>query len=164
MCIFLLAAGAAATDATATDDDTIAEVSSDDGSDFSEDDDSNSNNNNNNADKQTLVSPVEKLAAAGDHLDPDPDDEASGGIELMDDPDIRNAVEDFDSRNWTMDQLEVSCQTLLEECYASEDRRRRLLSAGMLRKLVELYPSALRWVMVDIGGCSGFCLCRRVFE
>lgn len=136
-CVFLLAAGAAATDATATDEDTIAEVSSDDGSDFSEDDD---NNSSNKADKQTPVPPVEKPAAAGD-----PDDEASGGIELMDDPDIRNAVEDFDSRNWTMDQLEVSCQTLLEECYASEDRRRRLLSAGMLRKLVELYPSALRW-------------------
>lgn len=62
----------------------------------------------------------------------------------MDDTDIRHAVEDFDSTNWTMDQLEVSCQTLLEECYASEDRRRRLLSAGMLRKLVETYPSALR--------------------
>lgn len=79
------------------------------------------------------------------HLDPaETEDELSDGIDLIDDPDIRNAVEDFDSRNWTMDQLEVSCQTLLEECYASEDRRRRLLSAGMLRKLVEIYPSALR--------------------
>ncbi len=73
------------------------------------------------------------------------DDEPSDGMDLIDDPEIRNAVEDFDSRNWTMEQLEVSCQTLLEECYASEDRRRRLLSAGMLRKLVEIYPSALRW-------------------
>ncbi|CAM9250431.1 unnamed protein product [Ectocarpus fasciculatus] len=73
------------------------------------------------------------------------DDESCDGLDLIDDPDIRNAVEDFDSRNWTMDQLEVSCQTLLEECYASEDRRRRLLSAGMLRKLVEIYPSALRY-------------------
>ncbi|CAM9105103.1 unnamed protein product [Ectocarpus sp. 13 AM-2016] len=73
------------------------------------------------------------------------EDESCDGLDLIDDPDIRNAVEDFDSRNWTMDQLEVSCQTLLEECYASEDRRRRLLSAGMLRKLVEIYPSALRY-------------------
>lgn len=72
------------------------------------------------------------------------ENEPSDGIDLIDDPEIRNAVEDFDSRNWTMDQLEVSCQTLLEECYSSEDRRRRLLSAGMLRKLVEIYPSALR--------------------
>lgn len=88
-------------------------------------------------------------AAATGRLDPgDPDDEPSDGIDLIDDPEIRNAVEDFDSRNWTMDQLEVSCQTLLEECYASEDRRRRMLSAGMLRKLVETYPSALRWTTV----------------
>lgn len=84
-------------------------------------------------------------ATAAARLDPgDTDDEPSDEIDLIDDPDIRNAVEDFDSRNWTMDQLEVSCQTLLEECYASKDRRRRLLSAGMLRKLVETYPSALR--------------------
>lgn len=157
MYVFLLAVGAAATDASATDEDTIAEISSDDGSDFSEDD---GNNSSDNVDKQAPAPPVEKPAAAGGHLDPDPDDEASGGIELMDDPDIRNAVEDFDSRNWTMDQLEVSCQTLLEECYASEDRRRRLLSAGMLRKLVELYPSALRWVG-DVGcvGCSDLWSC-----
>lgn len=83
--------------------------------------------------------------AAAARLDPgEAEDEPSDGIDLVDDPDIRNAIEDFDSRNWTMDQLEVSCQTLLEECYASEERRRRLLSAGMLRKLVEIYPSALR--------------------
>ena len=140
------AVGAAATDATATDEDDIAEVSTDDDSDFSEDDDNDNNNH-----KKTSASPAEKPAAAGDRLDSDPDDEGSGGIGLIDDPDIRNAVEDFDSRNWRMDQLEVSCQTLLEECYSSEDRRRRMLSAGMLRKLVEIYPSALRWVMVGIG-------------
>ncbi|CAM9322764.1 unnamed protein product [Ectocarpus sp. 4 AP-2014] len=85
-------------------------------------------------------------AAAASRRDPgENEDESCDGLDLIDDPDIRNAVEDFDSRNWTMDQLEVSCQTLLEECYASEDRRRRLLSAGMLRKLVEIYPSALRY-------------------
>lgn len=85
-------------------------------------------------------------AASVGRVDPgETDDEPSDAIDLIDDPEIRNAVEDFDSRNWTMEQLEVSCQTLLEECYASEDRRRRLLSAGMLRKLVEIYPSARRW-------------------
>eukprot|EP00752_Nemacystus_decipiens_P010681 g9512.t1 len=47
-----------------------------------------------------------KAAAAG--LDPgEGEDEPSDGIDLIDDPDIRNAVEDFDSRNWTMDQLEA---------------------------------------------------------
>lgn len=63
----------------------------------------------------------------------------------MGDKDIKNAVEDFDSSNWTLDQLEVSCQTLLEECYTSDDRRRRILSAGMLLKLIETYPSANRY-------------------
>lgn len=72
------------------------------------------------------------------------DEDSSNGIDLVDDTDIRNAVEDFDSTNWTMEQLEVSCQTLLEESCASEDRRRRMLSAGMLRKLVQIYPTALR--------------------
>lgn len=99
--------------------------------------------------KRTQAQKDAAAAAAAARLDPgDTEDEPSDGIDIIDDPEIRNAVEDFDSRNWTMDQLEVSCQTLLEECYASEDRRRRLLSAGMLRKLVEIYPSALRWMTV----------------
>lgn len=94
---------------------------------------------------QSQAQEAADASAAAARLDPgEAEDEPSDGIDLIDDPDIRNAVEDFDSRNWTMDQLEISCQTLLEECYASEDRRRRLLSAGMLRKLVEIYPSALR--------------------
>ncbi|CAM9096960.1 unnamed protein product, partial [Hapterophycus canaliculatus] len=88
---------------------------------------------------------IATAATATDGLDVEVDDEPSNDMDLIDDPDIRNAVEDFDSRNWTMEQLEVSCQTLLEECYASEERRRRLLSAGMLLKLVEIYPSALRY-------------------
>lgn len=86
--------------------------------------------------------------AAGNKAGDPEDEEPSDDIGLMGDTDIRHAVEDFDSSNWTMDQLEVSCQTLLEECYASEDQRRRLLSAGMLKKLVETYPSALRCVRV----------------
>lgn len=88
-------------------------------------------------------------------FDVEADDESSNDMDLIDDPDIRNAVEDFDSRNWTMEQLEVSCQTLLEECYVSDDRRRRLLSAGMLLKLVEIYPSALR--LVETCGCWVSC-------
>lgn len=119
------------------DEDGAASVSSDDFSDFSD------------SDNGKNPTPADKGAAAGGNLDNDPDEEPSDEIDLMDDTEIRNAVEDFDSRNWTMDQLEVSCQTLLEECYASEDRRRRLLSAGMLRKLVDIYPSALRWAVMS---------------
>lgn len=69
----------------------------------------------------------------------------SDELGLLGDTDIKNAVEDFDSSNWTLDQLEVSCQTLLQECYTSDDRRRRILSAGMLLKLIETYPSANRY-------------------
>eukprot|EP00903_Cladosiphon_okamuranus_P010713 g10125.t1 len=131
--------GASNPDAT-MEEDEFASVSSDVSSDWSDISDEN----------ETAQNQVRKGAdanAAAARMDPgEAEDEPSDGIDLIDDPDIRNAVEDFDSRNWTMDQLEVSCQTLLEECYASEDRRRRLLSAGMLRKLVEIYPSALRWM------------------
>lgn len=128
----LLTADANGLDATAEEDDD-ASVSSATSSDFS-DDDAVPKEPSATADPSTAGS------KAGDLVDEDP----SGGIGLMDDTDILHAVEDFDSSHWTMDQLEVSCQTLLEECYASEDRRRRLLSSGMLRKLVETYPSALR--------------------
>lgn len=71
--------------------------------------------------------------------------EPSNSLGMMEDADIKNAVEDFDASNWTLDQLGVSCQTLLEECYASEDRRRRILSAGMLVKLIDTYPTANRY-------------------
>lgn len=121
-------------DAAVEEEDDAASVSSD-WSDISGDNEVTSSQAQNDAGR----------AASAGRLDlGETDDEPSDGIDLIDDPEIRNAVEDFDSRNWTMEQLEVSCQTLLEECYASEDRRRRLLSAGMLRKLVEIYPSALR--------------------
>lgn len=116
------------------EEDEAASVSSD-WSDISDDNEATLNLARKGADANAVVT----------RLDPgEVEDEPADGIDLIDDPEIRNAVEDFDSRNWTMDQLEVSCQTLLEECYASEDRRRRLLSAGMLRKLVQIYPSALR--------------------
>lgn len=119
------------------DKDDAASISGGESSDFSDDDSKDS----------TL--PSEKGAADGDRLVPGyPEDEPLDGMELIEDKDIQNAVEDFDSTNWTMDQLEVSCQTLLEECYTAEDRRRRLLSAGMLRKLIEIYPSALRYVLL----------------
>lgn len=69
-------------------------------------------------------------------------------INLISDIEIRRAVEDFESTRWTTDQLEITSQTLLKECYASEDRRRRLLSAGMLRKLAEVDATALRYVVI----------------
>lgn len=123
-------------DSTADEDDETS-VSSGKSSDFSDDD---------GARKEP--SAMGDTNAAGNKAGDPEDEEPSDDIGLMGDTDIRHAVEDFDSSNWTMDQLEVSCQTLLEECYASEDQRRRLLSAGMLKKLVETYPSALRCVRV----------------
>lgn len=122
---------------SATDEDDNTSVSSGKSSAFSDDD---------GARKEP--SAAGDTNAAGNKAGDPEDEEPSDDIGLMGDTDIRNAVEDFDSSNWTMDQLEVSCQTLLEECYASEDQRRRLLSAGMLKKLVETYPSALRCVGV----------------
>lgn len=88
-----------------------------------------------------------KVTTMGSSLEPGNEEGKSYGddINLISDVDIRRAVEDFDSTRWTTDQLEISCQTLLKECYASEDRRRRLLSAGMLRKLVEVDATALRY-------------------
>ena len=75
------------------------------------------------------------------------EDENSDDVNLINDIDIQHAVEDFDPTNWTVDQLRVGCHTLLEESYAFEDRRRRLLSAGMLGKLIEFDPTALRCVL-----------------
>lgn len=124
------------------EDDSNSESSVDLSGSSDDDDDSDDESSKNGAvatATQTGKNPAGSDDPAGDSLDG-----ASDGIGLLEDVDIRNAIEDFDSSNWTLDQLEVSCQTLLEECYSSEDRRRRLLSAGMLLKLVETYPSALR--------------------
>lgn len=140
VCSFAYGTASPDQDATAEDDDDANSVSSDW---------SNMSDENKAAPPQAQTNVTDATTTGGSDFEAD--GESSNDMDLIDDSDIRNAVEDFDSRNWTMEQLEVSCQTLLEECYASEDRRRRLLSAGMLLKLVETYPSALRWV--QIFGC-----------
>lgn len=104
-------------------------------------------------DEPTILPQVDdKVMTTGSSLEPGNEESKSYGddINIISDVEIRRAVEDLDSKRWTTDQLEIYCQTLLKECYVSEDRRRRLMSAGMLRKLVEVEAMALRYVAKKI--------------
>ncbi|CAM9883661.1 unnamed protein product [Scytosiphon promiscuus] len=127
--------GAPSQDVLSEEDDDAMSISSD----------WSNKSNENKAPPPQAQNNIASVGTTSGGCDVEADEGSPNDMDLIDDPDIQNAVEDFDSRNWTMEQLEVSCQTLLEECYASDDRRRRLLSAGMLLKLVETYPSALRY-------------------
>lgn len=104
-------------------------------------------------DEPTILPQVDdKVMTTGSSLEPGNEESKSYGddINIISDVEIRRAVGDLDSKRWTTDQLEIYCQTLLKECYVSEDRRRRLMSAGMLRKLVEVEAMALRYVAKKI--------------
>lgn len=104
-------------------------------------------------DEPTIPPQVDdKVMITGSSLELGNEESKSYGddINIISDVEIRRAVEDLDSKRWTTDQLEIYCQTLLKECYVSEDRRRRLMSAGMLRKLVEVEAMALRYVAKKI--------------
>lgn len=126
-------------DESSTSSSDTSESSTDDSDSES---DSDSDSEDTGSDEPLEVTPTQTISKTVE-----PDCEDHDDIGLLEDTELRNAVEDFDSSNWTLDQLEASCHTLLEECYASEDRRRRLLSAGMLVKLVETYPTAFRYPM-----------------